>query len=201
MSLFRNRQGVIMIVFVGLLTVGIVSAFWGQLSSVYVPDDFKNARLEGAVISESIVSLSNQLSNDLARVNTLDDQGRYDEAIELADALIGQSKDIRVKANQLSTQLETMTRSLDGITSSDARDVALSAITERIAMIESLISYSDQLTRVLTILRGRFVGETIQQLKVSEAIIRINQEVERINTSNQKAAESMKRFDDLVLSK
>ncbi|MEN9342259.1 MAG: hypothetical protein RIQ54_515 [Candidatus Parcubacteria bacterium] len=190
-----------MIVFVGLLTVGIVSAFWGQLSSVYVPDDFKNARLEGAVISESIVSLSNQLSNDLARVNTLDDQGRYDEAIELADALIGQSKDIRVKANQLSTQLETMTRSLDGITSSDARDVALSAITERIAMIESLISYSDQLTRVLTILRGRFVGETIQQLKVSEAIIRINQEVERINTSNQKAAESMKRFDDLVLSK
>jgi hypothetical protein len=121
MSLFRNRQGVIMVVFIGLLTIGIVSAFWGRFSRVYVPDNFKQARLEGAVISESIVSLSNQLSSDLARVNTLDDQGRYDEAIELADALIGQSKDIRVKANQLSVQLETMTRALDGINSSDAR--------------------------------------------------------------------------------
>ncbi len=197
---FSARQARITLVFIALLVIGVGTAVYSRYSRVRVPDEFVRARSQGAVISENIVGLSNQLSNDLARVNALDNQGRYGEAVAATDALIAQSKDVRYQAGELSKQLEAMTQSLDYINSSDARDAALASIAARVTMIQSLLAYSDALTQMLTRLKGRFVGN-IQQLPVAENVTKINAEIEQINKLNVQAAEAMKRFDDIVAGK
>ncbi len=201
MSIFSRRQRIITLVLIGFLALGGAGFFYNRYTHVSVPVRFTEARLQGAIISESIVGLSNQLSNDVARINTLDDQGRYNEALELADTLLAESQDVRVKANQLSAQLQVMTENLDSINSSGARDSALAAISSQVALINSLLAYSDYLTQLLKTLRGRFVGEHIQQLPLAETITKINREVELVNSLNVKASESMKRFDEIVAGK
>lgn len=200
--MITNRQKGLIGGFVALLLIGVAGIVYTSKTRNVVPDDFKNARLQGALISQNIVDLSNQLVGDLTKMNTQDKQGDYNAALATADSLIAQSQDIRKKAQELSQELEKMTKALDQLKNSDARDVALASITARLEMINRLISYSDATTDLLTALRSRFSGTTSQsQAKVNELVQKINAEVEQVNVFNKQATESMNRFDEIIRGK
>lgn len=181
------------IVLVGFATVAIT----GSLGRG-VPRAFSEARLQGAMIAQNIVDVSNRSVQDLGRINELDKQGNFTEALNLTTAAVGQSQEIRNEAIRLSTELEKMTLALSEMKSFEARQAAFSAVSNHLALISRLINYSGYLGRLLEVLRHRFTGDFSDAERVDALISQINSEIEAINKLNTEANEAISKFDKLV---
>lgn len=187
----------------------IISAFLAIIAAGYavvrltrgsgaVPADFTAARLQGAIIAQNIVNLSNQSRADLAKVSDLDEKRKYEEALSLASNLLSQSQGIRDQAVALSTQIGEMTKALSAISDFNARQAALESIASRLALINQLINYSADLSRLLDVLRNRFAGARGTNAEVRALVNQINTEVNAINAFNGQAGQAMDRFDAIV---
>lgn len=160
--------------------------------------EFSDARLQGAIISQNIVNLSGRSVADLEAINQLDKSGNFTEALNLVTAAISRSQGIRDEALKLSAELEKMTRSLSDLKSFEARQAALEAISNHLALISRLVNYSGYLSQLLEVLRGRFTGSGAQGSQVSALVSQMNTEVTAINSFNNQAIQAMQRFDNLA---
>ncbi len=178
-----------------LIFVGVLG--FRFLSSKSIPQDFIDARIQGAIISQNIVGLSNQSTNDLEKISQFDRQGNFVEASNVVIETIQKSKDIRSQAVELSNQVSKMTASLSGIDSFEARQAALEAISSRLALIGRLINYSEYLNQLLQALQAKFTRQS-KNHNVESIIAQINAEVTAINSFNSQATQAMNRFDAIV---
>jgi len=193
LHLSRNTK-----IFLGTVAVVIIGTLGFRfLSSNIIPQDFIDARIQGAIIAQNIVGLSNQSVNDLGKINQLDQQGNYVEATNVVLETIQKSKDIRNQAVELSNQVSKMTAALSGINSFEARQAALEAISNRLALIGRLINYSDYLAQLLQALQTKFAGQRGNH-NVETIINQINAEVTAINSFNGQSTQAMNRFDAIV---
>jgi len=193
---FSSRTKVI-IAFVALIAAGLaVVAFTRGAGAI--PQDFTNARLQGAVIAQNIVNLSNQSTADLAKVSELDQKHDYTSALALMANLVSKSQDIRNQAVALSNQIGEMTKALSSISDFGARQAALESISSRLALINQLINYSGDLGRLSDMLRSRFTGTGGGQVEVQAIVNQINTDVNAINNFNSQAGQAMDRFDTIV---
>lgn len=191
-----SRSKKILLAFAGLIAAGLAVVFFTRSASG-VPQDFTDARLQGAIIAQDIVNLSNQSTADLSEVSELDRQGKYSDALTLTSNLVSQSQDIRNKAVDLSGEIEAMTKALSGISDFDARQAALESISSRLALLNQLITYSADLSRLLDALRARFAGQN-GSTDVRGIVNQINTDVNAINNFNAQAGQAMDRFDAIV---
>jgi DNA repair ATPase RecN len=197
MSYFsRHAKNFIVVAVLAVIAIAV----FRFMSSPVMPQDFIDARIQGAMISQNIVTLSNQSVDDIAKINQLDKQGNVTEATNVALEAIQKSKDIRDQAVQLSDQVSKMTASLSEIDSFEARQAALEAISSRLALISRLINYSDYLNQLLQTLQARFAGQATNK-NVETVINQINAEVTAINSFNNQATQAMTRFDAIVNKK
>jgi len=170
----------------------------GLSSSNGATDDFKDARAQGAIVAQDIVNLSNGLQTDLERVNKLDSEGNYAEALTATVELLKRTQEVKTKALELSEQLERMTGALADIDSALARQAALESISNRLALIGRLLSYSDYLGQLFASLNLRFSGQQLQENHIKNLIAQVNAEVTAINNFNREASQAMDRFDTIV---
>lgn len=194
--MLHSRRAKIFIAFVLIVVAGYALARFG-LSSRGASVEFTDARAHGAVISQEIVNLSNEISGALGRVSELDRERKTSEALALTLELLEKNQEIKNRAIELSRQLERMTSGLAQIRSAEARQAALDSITGRLTIISRLVSYSDYLSQLLLTLRSRFSGGENETL-VASIIHQINAEVTAINNFNREAVEAMERFDSIV---
>ncbi len=192
-----SRRTKIIITFVAIILCGyaVVKLTQGKGG---VPQDFTDARLQGAIIAQNIVNLSNQSTDNLAQVNTLDEKKDYAGALALTASLVTQSQQIRDQAVALSAQVGAMTKALSGITDFSARQAALESISSRLALINQLINYSGDLGKLMDLLRSRFSGTTGTGPEVQALVNQINTDVNAINNFNSQAGQAMDRFDNIV---
>ncbi|MDP3948655.1 MAG: hypothetical protein Q8Q17_01755 [bacterium] len=193
--LHLSRNTKIFLGAIGMVVIGTLG--FRLLASNAVPQDFIDARIQGAIIAQNIVGLSNQSVNDLERINQLDQQKNYAEATNVALEAIQKSKDIRNQAVELSNQVSKMTAALSGINSFEARQAALEAISNRLALIGKLINYSDYLNQLLQALQVKFAGQRGDN-NVEMIINQLNAEVTAINSFNGQSTQAMNRFDAIV---
>jgi len=191
-----TRQTKIMIVFLALIGVGALTAWFSSKKGV--PQGFIEARQQGALIAQNIVDLSNQSTNDLAQVNSLDKSGDYTDALVLTTNIISKNETLRDQATSLSSQIEAMAKSLPEISSSEAQQAALDAISSRLALVSELINYSNDLNKLLVTLQGHFTGTSIKRGDVPTIVDQINTDVNAINNFNSQAQSSMVQFDTLT---
>jgi len=194
-----SRRTKIFFIFLVLIIVGYLSARFGRFSEA-VPPDFKEARSQGAMIAQDIVNISNEVNADLEKVNQYEKEKNMSEALNLTAALLKRSEEVKTRAQDLSAQLEKMTGALAEIESPEARALALESITDRLALISRLLSYSDYLSNLLTTLSDRFSGMK-DSTDVQKIIGQINAEVTAINNFNRQAGQAMDRFDEIVRQK
>lgn len=180
-----------------IVVIGGYAIYRFVLVSFGVPEDFSIARTQGAFIAQNIVGTSNNLSESLSRVEELEREKNYTDALVLTSELAKDTVSIRTQAVALAAELEKMTQAMPYIKSSDARALALESVTNRLALINHLINYSDVLLELVDTLRGRFT-DTHTDAQVNELITRINQEITAINELDIKAQEVMERFDKLT---
>ena len=193
-----SRRTMVLAAFLALVVGGYLLARLSTSSQGMSPD-FTDARLQGALVAQDIVNLSNDVSGSLDKVHALDEQGNYAEALNITHDLVQKSQEVRKKAVELSGQLEKMTSSLSTVQSTDARAAALEAISDRLALIARLINYSDSLSDLLLALQSRFAGTaSARDAQVNGLISQINAEVTAINNFNRQAAQAMDRFDTII---
>jgi hypothetical protein len=156
--------------------------------------------LQGAIIAENIVSLSNQSTAELQKVNQDDKSGDYSDALTLTTSLITQSQQLRNQAVSLSGQIEDMTKALSSINSFPAQQAALESISSRLALINQLVNYSGDLGNLLQILQNRFTGNGATNAEVQSAVNQINTDVNAINNFNAQANQAMQQFDKIMNS-
>ena len=196
--LYPSRQTKNFIWVIGIVIAAIIG--FKFFSPGGIPKEFTDSRIQGAMIAQNIVTLSNQSVDDIGKINQLDRQGNLVEATNVALETIEKSKEIRTQAVELSNQVSKMTASLSNIESFEARQAALEAISNRLALISRLINYSDYLSQLLQALQEKFAGQAGDQ-KVQEAIVQINAEVTAINNFNTQSTQAMNRFDAIVNGK
>ena len=159
-----------------------------------IPSDFLAARQEASLIAQNIVSISNESTDRLNEIAQFDKDRKYTEALILISQELERNSQAREKAIKLSAQLEIMAKNLAKISPASAGQIALEAISSETALISRLITYNDYLTKLLEVLREKFL-EKHNGDQVSELISKINDEAKAINDLNQKFNEVMKKFD------
>ncbi len=195
MSKFSRRTKIIA-AFIILVALGYgLAIFWQSQNKV--PADFTAARLQGAIIAQTIVNTSNQSTAALEQINKYDQQGNYTAALASTTDLINQSAGLRDEAVQLSAQVSQMTKDLSSINSGAAQQAALESISSRLALINELITYSNDLDRLLTVLQARFSGTLEPNGVVQGLVNQINTDVNAINNFNAQAGQAMDKFDSI----
>jgi hypothetical protein len=191
-----SRRTKVIAAFIIIVVVGYgLSIFWEYENKV--PADFTSARLQGAIIAQTIVNTSNQSTDELNAINKYDQEGDYSDALASTTDLINQSAGLRSEAVQLSTQVSQMTSELSNINSGPAQQAALESISSRLALINELISYSNDLDHLLSILQARFSGTPQPNGAVTGAVNQINTDVNAINNFNAQAGQAMDKFDSI----
>ena len=197
MKHFRRRIKILS-VFVILIMGGSLVFYFATGSKATSPE-FVEARLRGALVAERIVSLAAEARSSLQAVNELDAKGKYAEALELTTKLEASNQSLRDKAIQLSREVETMTRAIEGIHNDQAQKEAIASISSRLAMVSRLVNYSSYYAELLDSLRAKFVGlDSGGRRPVKTLIEQINSEINAINNFDQEARRTIERFDEIV---
>jgi hypothetical protein len=195
-----SRRTKVIVAFIIVIVVGYgIALFWKSQSNV--PQSFTAARLQGAIISQTIVNTSNQSTAELEAINQFDQQRNYSAALASTTELIDQSAGLRDEAVQLSQQVSEMTKDLSSISSVPAQQAALESISSRLALINELITYSSDLNHLLTVLQLRFSGTPQPNGEVQGIVNQINTDVNAINNFNAQAGQSMDKFDSIEKNK
>ncbi len=192
-----SRRTKLIALFVAIIIVafGIVEFFKAESNSI--PQDFTDARMQGAVISENIVNLSNQSTAQLEQVNQLDKEGNDTQALTITTTLLANSQELRNQAVSLSAQVEQMTNSISGISSVAAQQDALKAASGELALITQLVNYSGDLGNLLDALENRFTGKGGTNAQIQAFVAQVNADVNAINNSNTQATQALAQFDKI----
>jgi hypothetical protein len=195
-----SRRTKIIAAFIILVALGYgLALFWQSQNKI--PADFTAARLQGAIIAQTIVNTSNQSTDELNAINQYDQEGNYTAALASTTDLINQSAGLRDEAVQLSIQVGQMTKDLSNINSAPAQQAALESISSRLALINELITYSNDLDHLLAVLQARFSGTPQPNGIVTGIVNQINTDVNAINNFNAQAGQAMDKFDGIVNGK
>ena len=195
MSTFSRRTKIIA-AFIIIVAVGYgLVLFWQWQNGV--PASFTAARVQGAIIAQTIVNDSNQSTDGLNAINKYDQEGDYTDALASTTALINQSAGLRNEAVQLAAQVQQMSTDIPNIKSSDAQQAAVQSMTNRLAVINELITYSNDLDHLLAVLQSRFSGTPQPNTEVANIVSQINADVNMINNFNTNAGQAMDKFDSI----
>ena len=195
MSTFSRRTKIIA-AFIIIVAVGYgLVLFWQSQNGV--PLSFTAARVQGAIIAQTIVNDSNQSTDELNAINKYDQEGDYTDALASTTALINQSAGLRNEAVQLAAQVQQMSTEIPNIKSTDAQQAAIQSMTNRLALINELITYSNDLDHLLAVLQSRFSGTPQPNTEVANIVSQINADVNMINNFNTQAGQAMDKFDSL----
>jgi dynactin complex subunit len=191
-----SRRTKIIAAFIILVVAGYgVAIFWQSENKV--PANFTAARQQGAIIAQTIVNNSNQSTDELSAINKYDQEGDYTDALASTTALINQSAGLRTEAVQLAAQVQQMSTEIPSIQSTDAQQAAIQSMTNRLALINELITYSNDLDHLLAVLQSRFSGTPQSNDEVANIVSQINADVNLINNFNAQAGQAMDKFDSI----
>ncbi|MBI4992335.1 MAG: hypothetical protein HZB99_03905 [Candidatus Harrisonbacteria bacterium] len=164
----------------------------------FVPDNFTEARRQGALIAKDIVKSAEESLARLSEISEADRRNRFNKALELVRAELDQAQESRKKAISLTAELDKMARSAAGIKPVKARNVVMEAVGHEVSLITHLIVYNDVLNSLLQTLVLKFSGDLKDNTSVQALIETMNGETKEINKLNDLYNQKMKLFDDLV---
>jgi len=191
-----SRRTKVIAVFIIVVAVGYGIALFFEKQSK-VPAGFANARGQGAIIAQNIVSTSNQSTETLQKISQYDAEGDYTDALTLTQGLVSQSAALKTQALDLSTQIGAMTQALSGVKDFGAQQDALEAISSHLALINQLVNYSGDLSKLLNVLQAHFSGQPGTAGEVEGLVTQINTDINAINNFNNQAKQAMTAFDKI----
>lgn len=165
----------------------------------YLPSEFSDARIKGAIVSQKIVELSRDTLSRLNEVSKYDQQRNSTEALlAISNALIA-NRENQVESVRLSSQLTAMAENLSRIQPERARQLATQAVTSEVALVSRLLYYNTYLNQLFETLKVKFEKPWVSYLdgQVQDLITKINDEAQAVNELNKQFNSSMAEFDKI----
>jgi len=180
----------------GILLVGAFAAYiTSPLAKNRVPSEFNDSRYLAASVAGGIVDMLHETSTNLQKIQELEQEQKGFRALDIVSAELKKTTDISNKATQLATYLETMARQIPGISPNTAAQSALVAISSETALINQLLVYNNNLSRLMLLLQDRYMGKGARLEDINKVVDEINQGVESINSLNTQFGQVMEGFD------
>ncbi|MFA5173257.1 MAG: hypothetical protein WC435_02575 [Candidatus Paceibacterota bacterium] len=164
----------------------------------FVPKEFLEANQQGALIATQIVDFSKKSVSNIDKINDLDREENYSEALNLIMEEISRNEEMKKEAYNLSFELAKMAETLKEIKPKVATETALRGINYETSLIIRLINYNAFMGNLLITLRDKFTGKMVEEGKVGEIIKKINDEATAINDLNEQYKAAMNEFDEKI---
>lgn len=169
------------------------------VTKAFIPDNFTTARHQSALIAKEVVALTEESLTNLDKIALQDRQYNFGQALRLVREELERAQNSRLKAVDLTRELDGMARAAAGIKPAKLRNLAISAISNELSLISHLIVYNDILNGLLQTLEFKFSGDINYKSEEVQILIKnMNQEAKEINNLNEAFNEKMKKFDELV---
>lgn len=161
-----------------------------------VPREFSEARSRGAVISENIISNSNDIAGLVAKLSS--PTSTYAQASSTLGEVLIRVDEVHGQAIELAATLETMTKAVQGLRSMEAQQAALRAISQRLNLVSRLTNYTEYIDRLAAAIRLRLLTGAANSEEIANLVRQINSEVSAANSLSVQADGSMSEFDALL---
>ena len=196
LKLSRNLKTALWIVLgMGLLYL----AGYFIIGQSFVPPQFNEARNKSGLFAKEIVALTEESLKNLDVISLNDREYNFRKALDLVREELERAKNSRLKAIELTNQLDAMARGAAGITPSRARDLAMQAVADELSLISHLIVYNDILNGLLQTLEFKFSGDIrYDSQDVQNLIQSMNTEAREINNLNESFNQKMQELDKIT---
>ena len=165
----------------------------------FVPSQFTEARNKSGLIAKEIVTLTEESLKNLDVISLNDREYNFRKALGLVREELERAKNSRIKAVELTKQLDAMARGAAGITPLKARNLATQAIADELSLISHMIVYNDALNGLLQTLEFKFSGDIrYDSQEVQNLIQNMNNEAKEINNLNESFNQKMQQLDKMV---
>ena len=188
-----------LLIFVVALLV-IAGGYFGYrlyaVSQRSVPQEFSEARSQGVIISEKIISNSNDIAILVAKLSSTTSTPA--QASSTLGEVLVKVDEVHSQAVELAATLETMIKAVQDIRMAEAQQAALQAISQRLNLVSRLTNYTDDINRLATAIRLHLKTNAQNSKEIANLIRQINSEVAAANSLSGLADESMAKFDALL---
>jgi len=169
------------------------------IGQIFVPPQFTEARNKSGLIAKEIVALTEESLKNLDVISLNDREYNFRKALGLVREELERAKNSRIKAVELTKQLDAMARGAAGITPLKARNLAMQAIADELSLISHMIVYNDALNGLLQTLEFKFSGDIrYDSQEVQNLIKNMNNEAKEINNLNESFNQKMQQLDKMV---
>ncbi|MDD5547634.1 MAG: hypothetical protein PHN74_01880 [Candidatus Pacebacteria bacterium] len=196
-----NKFGVAAMAFAALAILGTSAYFIVNSFSEdsFVSEAFIDARKEASFMAFQINYLTEKSLEVLSRISEADRKYNFSRALELVHEEQDDIKEIREKSISLTKELDNMTREVSIIRPEKARNLAISAISEEISLINHLVNYNAFFGGLLETLKFKFSGDIrYDSSDVQDLVNNMNKEVAEVNRLNKTFGEKLAEFDKLT---
>lgn len=177
--------------------VGYFAYSWANSS--YIPTDFQTGRQEARTISADILTLLDASAQNLQKISEADQKYDFINALELVYQELVRTRTAREKGINLTAALDKMARAVPGITPTKARNFALQAMPDGLALVTNLVAYSDTLNGLLETLRYKFSGDIRYDAQdVQKLVANLNDRGKEINRLNDVFNQKMEALDQMA---
>ncbi len=184
----RNKNIFVAVFLIIFLIVAAVFLLLQAKTEEDLPDSFLEANAAASQISRFITNSTNESVKKLEEINLEHKAGNYEKAFYMTIEEIKKNNQVREQALLLSNELQKMAASAQDIKSPKAQQLIIQAISSEIALVTHLLIYNEYWNLLLENLKNKFLGLSpeFSEVKTSELIEKINNEVVTINELNRK---------------
>lgn len=181
---------------VAFVAVVFVGYFFSPFSTATVPQEFIDGRDAAAVHAQDVVSLLKETGNNLRKIQGLEQQGKYKDALQIVYYEIEKNRTVTEKALALTGDLEKMAKAVPDIEPSRARETALVAISSEVMLVTTLNGYiNNDLSRLLQLLGDRLLGRSGDIEALNRMVDAMNVKTDSINNLNNQFTQLMEEFN------
>ncbi|MBP6855821.1 MAG: hypothetical protein KBC26_02535 [Candidatus Pacebacteria bacterium] len=181
---------------VALVAMAFIGYFFSPFSTATVPQGFIDGRDAAAVHAQDVVSLLKETGNNLRKIQELEQQGKYKDALQIVYYEIEKNRTVTEKALALTGDLEKMAKAVPDIEPSRARETALVAISSEVMLVTTLNGYiNNDLSRLLQLLGDRLLGRSGDIEALNRMVDAMNVKTDSINNLNNQFTQLMEEFN------
>jgi len=165
-----------------------------------VPESFSQARIRAGDAANRISEITDTYKASIEAIAEAERSGNYSAGQNLILQEVEKNEKVSEIAGDLAEELGDMARSAQGIRSDETKEVALSAVSTGIELVQHIITYNNATRELLSVLEVRLEnGGGIDSRAIIEELISIlNEEADTINRLGGEYRELMSQFDKLA---
>lgn len=193
----QRKTFIIIISLVGVAAVYLPIRY--LISRGSVPQAFNDARRKSVEIASGIVLSSNDSLKTLDLIAEKDRDYDFPEALDLVYKEQLKVDEAKIKAIELTKQLNKMAEAVPLIKPREAGNLALTAVSEEVSLVGRLIIYNSYFSGLLETLRLKFSGDIRYDASDVQMLIQnMNKEANEINRLNNSFNDKVKEFDKII---